>query len=84
MPVYFNDIFSLTLKSGNGTADGDPYDAPSNLLHVIHVPIFFLTASNVLLSNIDFFIHKCFFNAVVIYIAVVILNHQFSDVMIFG
>ena len=50
-------IFSLTLKSGNGTVDSDPYDAPSNLLHVIHVPIIFLTASDVLLSNIDFFIH---------------------------
>ena len=57
MPVCLNGLFSLTLKSGNDTVDGDPYDAPSNLLHVTHVPIILLTASDVFLSNIAFFIH---------------------------
>ena len=57
MPVYLNGLFSLTLKSGNDTVDDDPYDAPSNLLHVTHVPIILLTASDVFLSNIAFFIH---------------------------
>ena len=44
MPVYLSGLSSLTLKSGNGTVGGGQYEIPSSLLHVIHVPIIFLTA----------------------------------------
>ena len=71
MPVYLNSLSSLTLKSGNSTVGGNQYE----ILDCLSTSCYPILASH---------LSQCFFNSVVVYFVVAILNNQFSDVMIFG